>query len=123
MGFSWIIKPISGRSVCTYSTVKNTFKAENRCECPSCWILGEDEATCSPDLEKISISCSPTKLLIEIDECIYVGTEENVTLSFQDEMCSSTNQNGSLILTTSLGKSLRLFISNQVIYEIFKSLF
>lgn len=74
-------------------------------------MLGEDEATCSPDLAKISISCSPTELLIEIDECVYVGAEENVTLSFHDEMCSSTNQNGSLTLTTSLGKSLKfLFI-------------
>ena len=72
--------------------------SSQQCECPTCWVLGDDGITCDIDQSKIQVTCSDTGFDIEVDECIFIGdSNDDVTIGLMghgdnmDLMCSSTN--------------------------------
>ena len=72
------------------------------CECPTCWDLQIDSQTCLPSSDKISVTCSSSGMVTEMDACIFAGENEIVTLSLIDETCISENQNGNLVISNAL---------------------
>ncbi|CAG5085896.1 Oidioi.mRNA.OKI2018_I69.PAR.g11041.t1.cds [Oikopleura dioica] len=62
----------------------------NVCECPSCWVLRDDQAECTPNPEKIHISCEQSAMSLELDRCIYSSdVSDDIVLSFNDNACES----------------------------------
>ena len=56
-----------------------------QCECPTCWVLGDDGVTCGIDQTKIELKCSDTGFDIQVDECIFIGdTDDNVVLGLMN---------------------------------------
>ena len=56
-----------------------------QCECPTCWVLGDDGVTCGIDQSKIELTCSDTGFDIQVDECIFIGdTDDTVVLGLMN---------------------------------------
>lgn len=78
-------------------------QADHVCECPSCWTLLEDEATCTPNPEKISISCDQSAMSLSLDKCIYSTDEsDEIVLSFDDNRCESAESEDQFVISTAL---------------------
>ena len=56
--------------------------------------------TCVPSSEKISLSCSSTGMNVTVDQCIFAGGNEHITLSFNDDTCQSQSNNGTLSISS-----------------------
>ena len=83
------------------SIIRFKLLKENRiCKCPKCWGLKDDGITCVPSSEKISLTCSSTGMNVTLDQCIFAGENEHVTLSFNDETCHSQSNNGTLSISS-----------------------
>ena len=73
---------------------------DQQCECPTCWVLGDDGVTCNIDQNKIALTCSDTGFDIQVDECIFTGdTDDTVIIGLMnhgnstDDMCQTRDYN------------------------------
>jgi len=40
------------------------------CECPTCWTLGDDGRTCSPEADKLTTTCTADSMIIRMNKCV-----------------------------------------------------
>ena len=75
------------------------FCVASECICPPCWELSEDNVTCIPASDKVSVACSASGMSITVDECVYKGDE--MTLSLNDESCLAEKSSSGTSYTAS----------------------
>ena len=54
---------------------------KDKCICPLCWTLEENELDCIPDQSKIRLNCSPSGIALLVEQCVVRGER---TLSLLD---------------------------------------
>lgn len=63
----------------------NKLGFKSSCECPKNWILDDDNLTCIPDPNLLSVECSSNAMKVELNELIFDGfSASQISLAFND---------------------------------------
>ena len=60
---------------------------EDRCECPQCWELEDDQLTCQPSDSKLELVCSSDSIEVNVDQCIFQASlGDELTIGFDNDV-------------------------------------